>query len=146
MLLCKQQTRLNTFQSEPALNSSTTWATITRAKLKNMAIHTPVIGLSLFLPRTTFDRYWLLQTLNTPQKLQFWRCFNPAVEPSQIAPCQNPYPCPFFLLPIMMIIAAYCIPPTNECCNKYIISVIHLTHQCSYCHAWSVYYKQSWPH
>ncbi len=30
-----------------------------------------------FLPWTTFDRYWPLQTRNTPQELQFWRCSDP---------------------------------------------------------------------
>jgi len=38
------------------------------------ATHDPVAGSPLFLPWTTFDRYWPLQTGNTPQELQFWRC------------------------------------------------------------------------
>ena len=61
-----------------------------------------VAGSPLFLPWTTFDRYWPLQTENTPQELQFWRCSDPVVQPSQFGPCQtrsNPYTCLFFLLP-----------------------------------------------
>ena len=63
--------------------------------------HDPVASSPLILPWTTFDRYWQLQAGNTPQELQFWRCSDPVIYPSQFGPWgthSNPYACPFFLL------------------------------------------------
>ena len=65
-----------------------------------LAAHDPVTGSLLFLSWTNFDRYWPLHTGNTPQELQFWRCFDPVVEPSQFGLYQtrsNPYTSSFFL-------------------------------------------------
>ena len=87
----------DTFLSEPALTSSAIWATVarlldrtTRASLRfpraSMSLgHEPVASSPLFLLWTTFDRYWPLQTRNTPQELQLWRCLDPVVWPFFLA-------------------------------------------------------------
>ena len=59
-----------------------------------LAAHDPVAGSPVLVPLTTFDRYCVLQTGNTPQELQFWRSSDPVIQPSQFGPCQicsNPY-------------------------------------------------------
>ena len=64
----------------------------------SLSAHDRVTSSPLFLPWTTFDRYWTLQTWNTPQELQFWRCSDPVVYPSQFGHCHtlsNPNTCPF---------------------------------------------------
>lgn len=54
-----------------------------RYKLNNPTDFSP--GSPLFLPWTTLDRYWPLQTGNTPQELQFWICSDPVTSHHSLA-------------------------------------------------------------
>ena len=66
-------------------------------------------------------------------ELQFWRCSDPVVQPSQFGPCQtcsNPYTCPFFLLLTHQFWGqhVHLLPnTTNRWHDEEIISVIHST-------------------
>ena len=89
----------DTFLSEPALTSSANWATVAHQLdwTTWASLRSPWASVSpgrpwpchqfseIFLPWTTFDRYWPLQTRNTPQELQLWRCLDPVVWPFFLA-------------------------------------------------------------
>lgn len=80
--------------SEPALTCLVIWATAaclldqnTQASLcsSRASVSLGCPKPCYWLPLTTFDRFWPLQTKNTPQELQFWRCSDTVLQPTHFS-------------------------------------------------------------